>query len=547
MAKKISYDLEARTALKAGVDKLANAVKVTLGPKGRNVVLEKKFGAPTITKDGVTVAKEIELEDKLEDVGAQMVKEVASKTSDDAGDGTTTATVLAQALIAEGLKNVTAGANPMSIKRGIDAAAKSVIASLQSQSKDLPDAEQIANVGSISANNDREIGEKIAEAMDKVGKDGVITVEESKTAETFLETVEGMQFDRGYLSPYFVTNSDNMEAELEDPYILIYDKKIANMKDLLPLLEKVVQTGKPVMIIAEDIEGEALATLVVNKLRGTFKVLAVKAPGFGDRRKAMLEDIAVLTGATVISEDAGYKLENATLEYLGTSKRVVSDKDNSTIVGGSGASDAIKGRINEIKVQIDKTSSDYDREKLQERLAKLAGGVAVINVGAATEVEMKEKKARVEDALHATRAAVEEGIIPGGGVALLRAIPALDKVKVDEEEAVGVDIVRRALESPLRQICENAGVEPSIIAQAIREGKNDYGYDARTGEYVNMFKAGIIDPTKVARVAVENACSIAGMILTTEAAVTELPEKDAPAMPPMDPGMGGMGGMGGMM
>jgi len=547
MAKKITYDLEARTALKAGVDKLANAVKVTLGPKGRNVVIEKKFGAPTITKDGVTVAKEIELEDKLEDVGAQMVKEVASKTSDDAGDGTTTATVLAQALIAEGLKNVTAGANPMSIKRGIDAAAKSVIASLQSQSKDLPDAEQIANVGSISANNDREIGEKIAEAMDKVGKDGVITVEESKTAETFLETVEGMQFDRGYLSPYFVTNSDNMEAELEDPYILIYDKKIANMKDLLPLLEKVVQTGKPVMIIAEDIEGEALATLVVNKLRGTFKVLAVKAPGFGDRRKAMLEDIAVLTGATVISEDAGYKLENATLEYLGTSKRVVSDKDNSTIVGGSGASDAIKGRINEIKVQIEKTSSDYDREKLQERLAKLSGGVAVINVGAATEVEMKEKKARVEDALHATRAAVEEGIIPGGGVALLRAIPSLDKVKVDEEEAVGVDIVRRALESPLRQICENAGVEPSIIAQAIREGKNDYGYDARTSEYVNMFKAGIIDPTKVARVAVENACSIAGMILTTEAAVTELPEKDAPAMPPMDPGMGGMGGMGGMM
>ena len=547
MAKKISYDLEARTALKAGVDKLANAVKVTLGPKGRNVVIEKKFGAPTITKDGVTVAKEIELENKLEDVGAQMVKEVASKTSDVAGDGTTTATVLAQALITEGLKNVTAGANPMSIKRGIDAAAKSVIASLQSQSKDLPDAEQIANVGSISANNDREIGEKIAEAMDKVGKDGVITVEESKTAETFLETVEGMQFDRGYLSPYFVTNSDNMEAELEDPYILIYDKKIANMKDLLPLLEKVVQPGKPVMIIAEDIEGEALATLVVNKLRGTFKVLAVKAPGFGDRRKAMLEDIAVLTGATVISEDAGYKLENATLEYLGTSKRVVSDKDNSTIVGGSGASDAIKGRINEIKVQIEKTSSDYDREKLQERLAKLSGGVAVINVGAATEVEMKEKKARVEDALHATRAAVEEGIIPGGGVALLRAIPSLDKVKVDEEEAVGVDIVRRALESPLRQICENAGVEPSIIAQAIREGKNDYGYDARTGEYVNMFKAGIIDPTKVARVAVENACSIAGMILTTEAAVTELPEKDAPAMPPMDPGMGGMGGMGGMM
>jgi len=543
MAKEISYDIEARNALKAGVDKLADAVKVTLGPKGRNVVIEKKFGAPTVTKDGVTVAKEIELEDKLEDVGAQMVKEVASKTSDVAGDGTTTATVLAQALVAEGLKNVTAGANPMSIKRGIDAAATAVVDALQSQSKDLPDAEQIANVGSISANNDREIGEKISEAMDKVGKDGVITVEESKTAETFLETVEGMQFDRGYLSPYFVTNSDNMEAELEDPYLLIYDKKISNMKDLLPLLEKVVQTGKPVMIIAEDVEGEALATLVVNKLRGTFKVLAVKAPGFGDRRKAMLEDIAVLTGATVISEDAGYKLENATLEYLGTSKRVVSDKDNSTIVGGSGAKDSIKARINEIKVQIEKTSSDYDKEKLQERLAKLSGGVAVINVGAATEVEMKEKKARVEDALHATRAAVEEGIIPGGGVALLRSVSALDKVKVDDEEAVGVDIMRRALESPLRQICDNAGVEPSIVAQAIRDGKGDYGYDARTGEYVSMFKAGIIDPTKVARVAVQNATSIAGMVLTTEAAVTEIPEKEGPPMPPMDPGMGGMGGM----
>jgi len=543
MAKEISYDLEARNALKAGVDKLANAVKVTLGPKGRNVVIEKKFGAPTVTKDGVTVAKEVELSDRLEDVGAQMVKEVASKTSDVAGDGTTTATVLAQALVAEGLKNVTAGANPMSIKRGIDKAAVAVVAELKKQSKDLPDSEQIANVGKISANNDKEIGDKIAEAMEKVGKDGVITVEESKTAETFLETVEGMQFDRGYLSPYFVTNSDNMEAELEDPYILIYDKKISNMKDLLPLLEKVVQTGKPVMLIAEDIEGEALATLVVNKLRGTFKVLAVKAPGFGDRRKAMLEDIAVLTGATVISEDAGYKLENATLEYLGTCKRIVSDKDNSTIVGGSGQSDAIKGRINEIKVQIEKTSSDYDREKLQERLAKLSGGVAVINVGAATEVEMKEKKARVEDALHATRAAVEEGIIPGGGVALLRAIPALDKLEVDEEEAVGVDIMRRALDAPIRQICSNAGVEPSIVAQAVRKGKGDFGYDARTDEYVNMFKAGIIDPTKVARVAVENASSIAGMILTTEAAVTEIPEKDSPAMPPMDPGMGGMGGM----
>ena len=543
MAKEISYDLEARNALKAGVDKLADAVKVTLGPKGRNVVIEKKFGAPTVTKDGVTVAKEVELENKLEDVGAQMVKEVASKTSDVAGDGTTTATVLAQSLVAEGLKNVTAGANPMSIKRGIDAAATAVVDALQAQSKDLPDSKQIANVGKISANNDEEIGEKIAEAMEKVGKDGVITVEESKTAETFLETVEGMQFDRGYLSPYFVTNSDNMEAEMDDAYILIYDKKISNMKDLLPLLEKVVQTGKPVTIIAEDVEGEALATLVVNKLRGTFKVLAVKAPGFGDRRKAMLEDIAVLTGGTVISEDAGYKLENATLDYLGTCKRVVSDKDNTTIVGGNGAGDSIKARINEIKVQIEKTTSDYDREKLQERLAKLSGGVAVINVGAATEVEMKEKKARVEDALHATRAAVEEGIIPGGGVALLRTAPALDKVKVDEEEAVGVDIMRRALDAPLRQICSNAGVEPSIVAQAIRDGKDDFGYDARTGEYVNMFKAGIIDPTKVARVAVQNATSIAGMILTTEAAVTEIPEKEAPAMPPMDPGMGGMGGM----
>ena len=544
MAKEISYDLEARNALKAGVDKLANAVKVTLGPKGRNVVIEKKFGAPTITKDGVTVAKEVELDDKVEDVGAQMLKEVASKTSDDAGDGTTTATVLAQALVAEGLKNVTAGANPMSIKRGIDAAVGAVVEALQAQSKDLPDSKQIANVGTISANNDHEIGAKIAEAMEKVGKDGVITVEESKTAETFLETVEGMQFDRGYLSPYFVTNSDNMEAEMDDTYILIYDKKISNMKDLLPLLEKVVQTGKSVVIIAEDIEGEALATLVVNKLRGTFKVLAVKAPGFGDRRKAMLEDTAVLTGGTVISEDAGYKLENATLEYLGTCKRAVSDKDNTTIVGGNGSGDAIKARINEIKVQIDKTTSDYDREKLQERLAKLSGGVAVINVGAATEVEMKEKKARVEDALHATRAAVEEGIIPGGGVALLRTVSSLDKLKVDSEEKVGVDIMRRALEEPIRQICDNAGAEPSIVTQAVRDGKGDYGYDARTDEYVNMFKVGIIDPTKVARVAVQNAGSIAGMILTTEATVTEIPEKDPP-MPPMDPGMGG--GMGGMM
>ena len=548
MAKEIRYDLEARNALKAGVDKLANAVRVTLGPKGRNVVIEKKFGAPTVTKDGVTVAKEIELENKMEDIGAQMVKEVASKTSDVAGDGTTTATVLAQSLVAEGLKNVTAGSNPMAIKRGIDVAAESVIESLKSQSKDLPDSTQIANVATISSNDDLEIGEKIAEAMEKVGKDGVITVEDSKTAETYLETVEGMQFDRGYLSPYFMTNSDNMVSEMEDPYILIHDKKISNMKDLLPLLEKVVQTGKSVMILAEDVEGEALATLVVNKLRGTFKVLAVKAPGFGDRRKAMLEDIAVLTGGTVISEDAGYKLENATIEYLGTAKRVVSDKDNTTIVGGNGEPDSIKARINEIKVQIEKTTSDYDREKLQERLAKLSGGVAVINVGAATEVEMKEKKARVEDALHATRAAVEEGIIPGGGVALLRAVESLKKLKIDAEQAVGVDIMIRALEAPIRQICANAGMEPSIVVQKIREGKGDFGIDARNGEYVKLFEAGIIDPTKVARVAVQNAASIAGMILTTEAAVTEIPEEEK--MPPMPPGggdMGGMGGMGGMM
>ena len=544
MAKEITYDLEARTALKAGVDKLADAVKVTLGPKGRNVVIEKKFGSPTITKDGVTVAKEIELGNKLEDIGAQMVKEVASKTSDIAGDGTTTATVIAQALIVEGLKNVTAGSNPMSIKRGIDSGRKAVVEALKSQSKDLPDSTQITNVATISANDDQEIGEKIAEAMEKVGKDGVITVEESKTAETFLEFVEGMQFDRGYLSPYFVTNPESMETEMDDAYILIHDKKLSNMKDLLPLLEKVVQTGKQVMIIAEDVEGEALATLVVNKLRGTFKVLAVKAPGFGDRRKAMLEDIAVLTGGTVISEDAGYKLENATLEYLGKAKRIVSDKDNTTIVDGGGKKDAIKSRINEIKVQIDKTSSDYDREKLQERLAKLSGGVAVVNVGAATEVEMKEKKARVEDALHATRAAVEEGIIPGGGVALLRAQGALDKLKVKGGQSVGVDILRRALEAPIRQICENAGAEASIVVQNVRDGKGSHGFDARDESYVDMFEAGIIDPTKVARVAVENACSIAGMILTTEAAVTEIPEKEAaPAMPPMDPGMGGMGGM----
>jgi chaperonin GroEL len=541
MAKKITYGLDGRNALKSGVDQLANAVRVTLGPKGRNVVLEKKFGAPTITKDGVTVAKEIEIEDKLENVGAQMVREVASKTSDVAGDGTTTATVLAQAIIAEGIKNVTAGANPMSIKRGIDAATVAVVEALRKQKKEVgSDFERVTQVATISANQDLEIGEKIAEAMEKVGKDGVITVEDSKTAETYLELVEGMQFDRGYLSPYFVTNSESMDAELEDPYILIHDKKISNMKDLLPILEKVVQTGKSVLIVAEDIEGEALATLVVNKLRGTFKVLAVKAPGFGDRRKAMLEDIAVLTGATVISEDQGYKLENANLEYLGSCKRVVSDKDNTTIVAGSGKTDNIKARINEIKVQIEKTTSDYDSEKLQERLAKLSGGVAVIYAGAATEVEMKERKARIEDALHATRAAVEEGIVPGGGVALLRAIPSLDKLKVSDNQKVGVNIMRRALEEPIRQIAANAGAEPSIVVQKVKEGKGDFGFDARKDEYVNMFEAGIIDPTKVARVAVENAASIAGLLLTTEAAVTEIPEKESP-MPPM-PG-GDMGGM----
>ena len=545
MAKDIAYDTEARAALKRGVDKLANAVRVTLGPKGRNVVIERKFGSPTVTKDGVSVAKEVELEDQLENVGAQMVKEVASKTSDVAGDGTTTATVLAQSIIAEGLKNVTAGANPMEIKKGIDLAKDSVISFISKLSKDIPDSKQIAQVATISANDDKEIGSKIAEAMDKVGKDGVITVEESKTAETYLEFVEGMQFDRGYLSPYFLTNSDTMEAELDEPFILVHDKKISNMKDLLPLLEKVVQAGRPILIIAEDIEGEALSTLVVNKLRGTFKVLAVKAPGFGDRRKSMLEDIAILTGATLISEEQGYKLENATLEYLGSCKKVVSDKDNTTLVDGSGKKDALKARVNEIRVQIEKTTSDYDREKMQERLAKLSGGVAVLNVGAATEVEMKEKKARVDDALHATRAAVEEGIVPGGGVALLRASLELKKVKAAVSEQVGVDIMRRALEGPIRQICSNAGVESSIVVQKVLQGKDDFGYDARNDEYVNMFKAGIIDPAKVSRVAVENAASISGLLLTTEAAITDQPEPDAP-MPggAPDMGMGGMGGMG---
>ena len=542
MAKEIAYDIEARATLKKGVDKLANAVRITLGPKGRNVVIEKKFGPPTITKDGVTVAKEIDLEDQLENIGAQMLREVASKTSDIAGDGTTTATVLAQSIIAEGLKNVTAGANPMEIKKGIDLAKDSVIEFISKISKDIPDLNQIAQVATISANDDQEIGSKIAEAMDKVGKDGVITVEESKTAETYLEFVEGMQFDRGYLSPYFVTNSDSMEADLEDPYVLVHDKKISNMKDLLPLLEKVVQAGKPILIIAEDLEGEALATLVVNKLRGTFKVLAVKAPGFGDRRKAMLEDIAILTGATVISEEQGYKLENATLEYLGSCKKVVSDKDNTTLVNGGGGKNAIKARVNEIRVQIEKTTSDYDKEKLQERLAKLSGGVAVLNVGAATEVEMKEKKARVDDALHATRAAVEEGIVAGGGVALLRASLQLDDIKATASEKVGVDIMKRALEGPIRQICENAGLEASIIVQKVLEGKNDFGFDAREEKYVNMFKAGIIDPAKVARVAVENAASIAGLLLTTEVAISEKPEP-MPSGGAPDMGMGGMGGM----
>ena len=538
MSKDIFYDTDARTSLKNGVDKLANAVRVTLGPKGRNVVVEKQFGAPAVTKDGVSVAKEIELEDRLENVGAQMVKEVASKTSDVAGDGTTTATVLAQSIISEGLKNVTAGANPMEIKKGIDLAKDRVVKFISENSKDIPDSNQIAQVATISANDDEEIGTKIAEAMDNVGKDGVITVEESKTAETYLEFVEGMQFDRGYLSPYFVTNSDSMEAQLEDAYILVHDKKITNMKDILPLLEKVVQSGKPILIIAEDIEGEALATLVVNKLRGTFNVVAVKAPGFGDRRKSMLEDIATLTGATLVSEEQGYKLESITLDDLGTCKKVVTDKDNTTIVDGGGDKETITNRINEIRVHIEKTQSDYDREKLQERLAKLSGGVAVLNVGAATEVEMKEKKDRVDDALHATRAAVEEGIVTGGGVILLRASKDLDNVETSTNLQVGVDIMKRALEGPIRQICSNAGVESSIVVQKVLESEDDYGYDARNGEYVDMFKAGIIDPAKVSRVAVENASSISGLLLTTEVAITDKPEENSePTQPPMNPGM----------
>ena len=541
MSKQLFFEIEARNKMKRGVDILANAVKVTLGPKGRNVVLEKKFGAPTITKDGVTVAKEIELEDSIENMGAQMVKEVASKTADIAGDGTTTATVLAHSIISEGLKNVAAGANPMDLKRGIEKAVAAVVEHLKGQSQTVgADANKIQQVAAISANNDETIGKLIAEAFGKVGKDGVITVEEAKGTETNIEIVEGMQFDRGYLSAYFVTNSEKMEAELEKPYILIYDKKISAMKDILHILEKIAQQGAPLLIIAEDLEGEALATLIVNKLRGTIKVAAVKAPGFGDRRKDMLNDIATLTKGIVVSEEQGYKLENATLEYLGRADRVVIDKDNTTIVGGSGKKEDITARINQIKAQIETTTSDYDKEKLQERLAKLSGGVAVLNVGAATEMEMKEKKDRVDDALHATRAAVEEGIVPGGGTAFIRAIDALDKLKNDnEDETTGINIVKRALEEPLRQIVENAGIEGSIVVQKIKEGKGDFGFNARTENYEKLFSAGIIDPTKVTRVALENAASIAGMLLTTECVVADKPEPKTAAAPQM-PG-GGMG------
>ncbi|HSD64167.1 MAG TPA: chaperonin GroEL [Ignavibacteriaceae bacterium] len=544
-SKLIEFNSEARSKLKKGVDKLANAVKVTLGPKGRNVVLEKKFGAPTVTKDGVSVAKEIELEDAVENMGAQMVREVASKTSDVAGDGTTTATVLAQAIYREGLKNVTAGANPMDLKRGIDLAVEKVIDYLKSISRDVEGRNEIAQVGSISANNDKSIGNLIADAMEKVGKDGVITVEEAKGTETSLDVVEGMQFDRGYLSPYFVTDTESMEAVLEDPYILIHDKKISAMKDLLPILEKIAQQGKSLLIIAEDLEGEALATLVVNKIRGTLKVAAVKAPGFGDRRKAMLEDIAVLTNGTVISEERGFKLENATISYLGQAKKVSIDKDNTTIVEGAGKTDDIKKRINEIKAQIEKTTSDYDKEKLQERLAKLSGGVAVLKIGASTEVEMKEKKARVEDALHATRAAVEEGIVAGGGVAFVRARNVLDDLKGDNiDQAPGIKIIKKALEEPLRQIVDNAGIEGSVVLQKVIEGKDDFGFNAATESYENLIKSGVIDPTKVTRTALENAASVASLLITTEAVVYEKKEKE-PAMPPM-PGGGGMGDMGGM-
>ncbi|RKN83393.1 chaperonin GroEL [Ulvibacterium marinum] len=544
MAKDIKFDIEARDGLKRGVDALANAVKVTLGPKGRNVIISKSFGSPVVTKDGVTVAKEIELADALENMGAQMVKEVASKTNDLAGDGTTTATVLAQAIVKEGLKNVAAGANPMDLKRGIDKAVDAIVENLSKQSKRVGDSsEKIKQVAAISANNDEAIGDLIAQAFGKVGKEGVITVEEAKGTDTYVDVVEGMQFDRGYLSPYFVTDSEKMTADLENPYILLFDKKISAMKDLLAVLEPVAQSGKPLLIIAEDVDGEALATLVVNKLRGSLKIAAVKAPGFGDRRKAMLEDIAILTNGTVISEERGFSLENTTIDMLGSCEKVTIDKDNTTIVNGSGAAKNIKTRVNQIKSQIETTTSDYDKEKLQERLAKLAGGVAVLYVGAASEVEMKEKKDRVDDALHATRAAVEEGIVAGGGVALVRAKKMLSKVSTENaDEETGVQIVARAIESPIRTIVENAGGEGSVVVAKVNEGKADYGYDAKSEKYVDMLKAGIIDPTKVARIALENAASVAGMILTTECALTDIKE-EAPAAPPM----GGGGGMPGMM
>ncbi|WP_299769609.1 chaperonin GroEL [uncultured Dokdonia sp.] len=542
MAKDIKFDIEARDGIKRGVDALANAVKVTLGPKGRNVIISKSFGAPHVTKDGVTVAKEIELEDALENMGAQMVKEVASKTNDLAGDGTTTATVLAQSIVKEGLKNVAAGANPMDLKRGIDKAVHAIVENLEKQTTKVGNSsKKIEQVASISANNDSVIGELIAEAFGKVGKEGVITVEEAKGTETYVDVVEGMQFDRGYLSPYFVTNSEKMQAELDSPYILLFDKKISSMKDLLPVLEPVAQTGKPLLIIAEDVDGEALATLVVNKLRGALKIAAVKAPGFGDRRKAMLEDIAILTGGTVVSEERGFTLENTTIDMLGTAETVTIDKDNTTVVNGAGDKKMIKARVGEIKSQIETTTSDYDKEKLQERLAKLAGGVAVLYVGAASEIEMKEKKDRVDDALHATRAAVEEGIVAGGGVALVRAKTALAKVKTENaDEATGVQIVNRAVEEPLRTIVSNAGGEGSVVIAKVIEGKKDFGYNAKNGEYTDMIKAGIIDPKKVTRVALENAASVSGMILTTECALTDIKEDAAPAMPPMGGGMPGM-------
>ena len=542
MAKDIKFDIEARDGLKRGVDALANAVKVTLGPKGRNVIISKSFGGPSVTKDGVSVAKEVELTDELENMGAQMVKEVASKTNDLAGDGTTTATVLAQAIVKEGLKNVAAGANPMDLKRGIDKAVEALVKDLQKQSKTVGDStDKIKQVAAISANNDGTIGDLIAQAFEKVGKEGVITVEEAKGTDTYVDVVEGMQFDRGYLSPYFVTDSEKMTTELESPYILLYDKKISAMKDLLPVLEPVAQSGKPLLIIAEDVDGEALATLVVNKLRGSLRIAAVKAPGFGDRRKAMLEDIAILTGGTVIAEERGFSLENTTIDMLGTAEKVSIDKDNTTIVNGAGNADDITARVNQIKAQIETTTSDYDKEKLQERLAKLAGGVAVLYVGAASEVEMKEKKDRVDDALHATRAAVEEGIVAGGGVALVRAKTVLSGIEtINADEKTGIQIVERAIESPLRTIVENAGGEGSVVVSKVLEGKDDFGYDAKTEKYVNMLEAGIIDPKKVTRVALENAASVSGMILTTECALIDIKEDTPPAGPPMGGGMPGM-------